>query len=352
MDISQVEVVWRYVDRASQLLIHSSNKIELGLFDVTYIEVEIATKIVSLMAVDIPHLLFDHRLSCEDTRVLSLSHGKPFSFWLRLEDEAAVFQQGIAWRPNRIRFDLGTGNTWTTICLAERIAPNVLADRSLLVPWTVPEIGQVSLHGELDSFSFEVPSGCYALLCERWFLQTDELNSHKKYSPFIEELSQAYYKRPELCKLTFVPAQESVAPEVFRYLPEANAPDQLILFDDAVEDAARYRQRPRTAKEEAFVPKRKRQSPSWLPYLRSDLQGTSLEEALETVLKGSPGEHFRLEDFTSQFFDESIPRPDFLKARNQISNWLNAGVRAGKWRSRQADEGSSARLYSYEGAQE
>ena len=69
----------------------------------------------------------------------------------------------------------------------------------------------------------------------------------------------------------------------------------------------------------------------WQKYVRPEYRDIALPEAVSSVLRSSPSEVFKIADVMSSIFIEDVPRNQFLKARNRISNILSAGARDGTW---------------------
>ena len=69
----------------------------------------------------------------------------------------------------------------------------------------------------------------------------------------------------------------------------------------------------------------------WQKYVQSEFKESALPEAVSSVLRSAPSEVFKIADVMSSIFIEDVPRDQFLKARNRISNILSAGARDGSW---------------------
>ena len=69
----------------------------------------------------------------------------------------------------------------------------------------------------------------------------------------------------------------------------------------------------------------------WQKYVQPEYRESALPEAVSSVLRSSPSEVFKIADVMSTIFVEDVPRDQFLKARNRISNILSAGARDGSW---------------------
>ena len=69
----------------------------------------------------------------------------------------------------------------------------------------------------------------------------------------------------------------------------------------------------------------------WQKYVQPEYRESALPEAVSSVLRSAPSEVFKIADVMSTIFIEDVPRDQFLKARNRISNILSAGARDGSW---------------------
>ncbi|MEM8808158.1 MAG: hypothetical protein AAGF01_19225 [Cyanobacteria bacterium P01_G01_bin.38] len=69
----------------------------------------------------------------------------------------------------------------------------------------------------------------------------------------------------------------------------------------------------------------------WQRYVLSDYQQQPLPNVVTTVLATRPKDSFKISDVMSTIFAEDIPKTQFLKARNRISNILSAGARNHEW---------------------
>ncbi|NEP15863.1 MAG: hypothetical protein F6J97_03050 [Leptolyngbya sp. SIO4C1] len=69
----------------------------------------------------------------------------------------------------------------------------------------------------------------------------------------------------------------------------------------------------------------------WQRYLFDDYRQQPLPETVASVLKSQAEDSFKIADVMSVLFVEDMPKAQFLKARNRISNILSAGARDGDW---------------------
>ena len=70
---------------------------------------------------------------------------------------------------------------------------------------------------------------------------------------------------------------------------------------------------------------------SWQKYTRPGVKNESIPDAVRLILATQPENEFKIVDVMDALFKEDMPKDQYLKARNRISNVLSGGVRAGDW---------------------
>jgi hypothetical protein len=70
---------------------------------------------------------------------------------------------------------------------------------------------------------------------------------------------------------------------------------------------------------------------SWQKYTRPGVKNESIPDAVKLILSTQPDNNFKIVDVMTALFTEEMPKSQYLKARNRISNVLSGGVRAGDW---------------------
>jgi hypothetical protein len=70
---------------------------------------------------------------------------------------------------------------------------------------------------------------------------------------------------------------------------------------------------------------------TWQKYTRPGVKNESIPDAVKLILATQPENDFKIVDVMSALFTEDMPKAQYLKARNRISNVLSGGVRAGDW---------------------
>ena len=69
----------------------------------------------------------------------------------------------------------------------------------------------------------------------------------------------------------------------------------------------------------------------WQKYTLPGVADQPMPEAVKLILSTKPDEDFKIAEVMSGLFKESMPKAQYLKARNRISNILSGGVRNGDW---------------------
>ena len=87
-----------------------------------------------------------------------------------------------------------------------------------------------------------------------------------------------------------------------------------------------------TAKQKKPATKKKDgRAASWQKYARPGVKNQSMPDAVRLILETQPKNDFKIADVMDVLFEENMPKAQYLKARNRISNVLSGGVRAGDW---------------------
>lgn len=69
----------------------------------------------------------------------------------------------------------------------------------------------------------------------------------------------------------------------------------------------------------------------WQKYTRPGVKNQSIPDAVKLVLATQPDKGFKIAEVMDALFKEEMPKAQYLKARNRVSNVLSGGVRAGDW---------------------
>ena len=70
---------------------------------------------------------------------------------------------------------------------------------------------------------------------------------------------------------------------------------------------------------------------SWQKYTRPGVKENTVPEAVRLVLETQPDKSFKIAEVMDSLFKDGMPKQQYLKARNRISNILSGGVRDGEW---------------------
>lgn len=90
-------------------------------------------------------------------------------------------------------------------------------------------------------------------------------------------------------------------------------------------------QKKATAGKKTTTKKKDGRTASWQKYMRPGVKNESIPEAVKLVLATQPEKDFKIAEVMDALFVEDMPKSQYLKARNRISNVLSDGVRAGDW---------------------
>lgn len=99
---------------------------------------------------------------------------------------------------------------------------------------------------------------------------------------------------------------------------------------DAVKTAVKKRAEKSESKQRKKVKKDGRAA-TWQKYTRTGVKQNSIPEAVRMVLETQPDKSFKIIEIMEALFEEGMPKAQYLKARNRISNVLSGGVRDGEW---------------------
>lgn len=70
---------------------------------------------------------------------------------------------------------------------------------------------------------------------------------------------------------------------------------------------------------------------TWQKYTRPGVKDKSIPDAVRIILETQPDKDFKIAEVMDALFQEEMPKNQYLKARNRISNVLSGGVRDGEW---------------------
>jgi len=85
------------------------------------------------------------------------------------------------------------------------------------------------------------------------------------------------------------------------------------------------------AKKTRGAKKKDGRTASWQKYTRPGVKEKTVPEAVRLVLETQPDKSFKIAEVMDSLFKDGMPKQQYLKARNRISNILSGGVRDGEW---------------------
>ena len=100
---------------------------------------------------------------------------------------------------------------------------------------------------------------------------------------------------------------------------------------EATESQKKATAQQKNAGENAPAKKPDGRAAAWQMYTRPGVKNESIPDAVRLILATQPENDFKIADVMEALFQAEMPRSQYLKARNRISNVLSGGVRAGDW---------------------
>lgn len=87
----------------------------------------------------------------------------------------------------------------------------------------------------------------------------------------------------------------------------------------------------KTKSSKAKTQKKDGRAADWQKYTRPGVKNQSIPDAVKLVLATQPDKGFKIAEVMEALFKDEMPKAQYLKARNRVSNVLSGGVRAGDW---------------------
>lgn len=87
----------------------------------------------------------------------------------------------------------------------------------------------------------------------------------------------------------------------------------------------------KTVRKPTQAKKKDGRAANWQRYVLDDYRQKALPDVVANFLKAKSKNVFKIADVMSAIFEEEMPKAQFLKARNRISNILSAGARNQDW---------------------
>ena len=120
-------------------------------------------------------------------------------------------------------------------------------------------------------------------------------------------------------------------------LPAVESPEETVETPEPTEaepeatEAAAPAKAERKTRKKTTRKKKDGRLASWQKYVRSGVEQQPMPEAVTLILQTQPEKSFKIAEVMEALFEDSIPKSQYLKARNRISNILSAGARRGEW---------------------
>lgn len=86
-----------------------------------------------------------------------------------------------------------------------------------------------------------------------------------------------------------------------------------------------------TRKAKATKKKKDGRAAAWQKYTLPEVGSLPMLEAVQMILATQPEKDFKIAEVMSALFKDNMPKNQYLKARNRVSNILSGGVRDGEW---------------------
>ncbi len=96
-------------------------------------------------------------------------------------------------------------------------------------------------------------------------------------------------------------------------------------------EAAKRTEKSAETNKSAETTKRSGRTANWQRFVKDSYSKAPLPNVIVGVLQAQPNNIFKIADVMSAVFKEDMPKSQFLKARNRVSNILSAGARDGGW---------------------
>ncbi|MEL7141228.1 MAG: hypothetical protein AAFY33_03575 [Cyanobacteria bacterium J06643_4] len=87
----------------------------------------------------------------------------------------------------------------------------------------------------------------------------------------------------------------------------------------------------KTTKAKSKGAKKDGRTATWQKYTLPGVGKQPMPEAVRLILATQPDKDFKIAEVMSALFKDTMPKNQYLKARNRISNILSGGVRDGQW---------------------
>jgi len=122
-------------------------------------------------------------------------------------------------------------------------------------------------------------------------------------------------------------AKKAVAAPVEKEETEEETEEEIVEPESKVEEKAPRKKATKTKTSK----KKDGRTASWQKYTRPGVKEKTIPEAVRIVLETQPDKSFKIAEVMDSLFKDGMPKQQYLKARNRISNILSGGVRDGEW---------------------
>ncbi len=122
-------------------------------------------------------------------------------------------------------------------------------------------------------------------------------------------------------------AKKTVVAPVEEEETEEETEEEIVEPESKVEEKAPRKKATKTKTSK----KKDGRTASWQKYTRPGVKEKTIPEAVRIVLETQPDKSFKIAEVMDSLFKDGMPKQQYLKARNRISNILSGGVRDGEW---------------------
>ena len=122
----------------------------------------------------------------------------------------------------------------------------------------------------------------------------------------------------------------SISTPVSTSAPTASV-DQPAESDSKAATASSSKQKAEKKTAQSKAKKKDGRAASWQKYTRPGVKNQSIPDAVKLILSTQPDKEFKIAEVMTALFKDNMPKAQYLKARNRVSNVLSGGVRAGDW---------------------
>lgn len=167
-----------------------------------------------------------------------------------------------------------------------------------------------------------------AALIEQLEEVRDKLNGVRAVLPLFGEDSPVDIEQPDVTEEQQADTSEMTEPSVAGAEKTKSAEKGSRTAKKSAEKTTR---RTTAKKTKSGRKKKDGRTASWQKFTRPGVKEKTVPEAVRLVLETQPDKSFKIAEVMDSLFKEDMPKQQYLKARNRISNILSGGVRDGEW---------------------